>query len=143
MKLVDLNLLLYAYNADADKHAPARAWLQSALVDEEPLGLSWAVLLGFLRISTNVRIQAPGLTMPEARSVVNELLSAPSTVVLQPGASHWTELEDLLEEGGVTAAMVTDAHLAALAVEHQATVYTTDADFLRFQSVRSVNPIAE
>jgi hypothetical protein len=141
VKLVDLNLLLYAVNLDAPKHAASRAWLEEVLSGDEPIGLSWPVLLGFLRISTHVRILPNPLTTEQALAVVDGWLAQPAVRVLPAGPEHWRILRDLLVESGTAGNLTTDAHLAALAIENGAELCSTDRDFGRFPKLRWVNPL--
>ena len=141
MKLLDLNLLLYAVNADAAHHRSAKRWLEAALADDEPVALPWVVLLGFLRIATNHHILAQPLTVEQALAVVDGWLSQPGVRVLPPGEEHWRVLKTLLAETGTAGNLTTDAHLAALAIEHGATLFSTDTDFQRFTKLRWVNPL--
>jgi toxin-antitoxin system PIN domain toxin len=142
MKVLDLNLLLYAVNTASDHHPVARRWVESAFAGEEPLALSWIVVLGFLRIATNPRIQARPLSVTQAMAVVDGWLSQPNVRLLPPGEEHWGLLKTLLSETGTAGNLTTDAHLAALAIENGATLYSTDADFQRFARLRWINPLS-
>ena len=141
MILVDANLLLYAYNQDAPHHEAARAWLEAAVSTPTPFGLSWQTIMAFLRISTNRRAFPQPLGIQEATAIVNEWLERPSVTVLQPGTRHWSVLVEMLHVGQASGPLAMDAHLAALAVEHGATLYTTDRDFARFAGLNVVNPL--
>lgn len=141
MKVVDLNLLLYAVNADAPEHASARAWWESALNGEEQVGLAWAVVLGFLRLSTRRGVLPRPVTPAQALDVVGEWVAHPLVTLLNPGDGHWEILRGLLDAAGTGGNLTTDAHLAALALEYDAALYSTDRDFARFRSLRLVNPI--
>lgn len=142
MKVVDLNLLLYAVNRDSPRHTDARAWLEATLSGEETVALPWVVLLGFIRIATSRRILPNPITIDEAISVVDGWLAQPPVVALSPGDEHWAILSGLLTEAGSAGNLATDAHLAALALEHGAELCSTDADFARFPRLRWVNPLA-
>jgi uncharacterized protein len=141
MKVLDLNLLLYAVNAASDRHRAAKLWLESALAGEEPVAMSWIVVMGFLRIATNQRIQARPLSVLQAIAVVDGWLAQPAVRVLSPGDEHWLILKSLLAESGSAGNLTTDAHLAALAIENGATLYSTDTDFQRFERLRWENPL--
>lgn len=143
MKVVDLNLLLYAVNRDSHLHAPAKAWLERTLNDEEPVALPWAVLLGFLRLATSARVFPQPLPPDQALAVVDGWLARPLVVALAPGEEHWRILRDLLTRSGTAGNLTTDAHLAALAIEHAAELCSTDGDFARFPQLRWMNPLAE
>jgi hypothetical protein len=141
MKLVDANVLLYAYNSSAPGHEEAKGWLEAALSSEEAVAFSWDSLLAFLRIATNAKLHASPMVMEEAIEIVDEWLARPNAVLIQPTGMHWPTLTKLLRETGVTGPLVTDAHVAALALEHDATVYSRDSDFRRFRGLQWVNPL--
>lgn len=121
-------------------HVPARAWLESALSGDESVGLPWVVILAFLRIATNPRAVERPLSIERACETVDELLDCPPVHVLQPGPGHWSEVRRLLLEVGAAGNLVTDAHLAALAIEHGAILTSYDADFARFEHLRWERP---
>lgn len=141
MKLLDLNLLLYAVNSDSVHHRAAKRWLETTLNDDEPVALPWAVLLGFVRIATNKRILPRPLSTAQATAVVDGWLAQTAVRVLAPGEEHWRILKALLAETGTAGNLTTDAHLAALAIENGATLYSTDTDFQRFPRLRWINPL--
>ena len=142
MIVVDLNLLLYAVNVDADRHEAARRWWEEALAGEVPLGLPWVVILGFLRISTNRRIFPRPLSVEDAVGVVEGWLDRPGVRCLEPTERHWPILRRLLGTLGAAGNLTTDAHLAALALENGATLCSTDNDFARFPELRWRDPLA-
>jgi len=141
VKIVDLNLLLYAVNRDSVQHASAKVWLERTLTNSEPLALPWVVVLGFLRLATSARVFRKPLSPAAAAEVVDGWLAAPAVVALSPGDEHWRILRGLLTEAGTAGNLTTDAHLAALAIEHGAELCSTDADFARFRALRWVNPL--
>lgn len=143
MKVLDVNLLLYAVNADGPHHAAAKSWLEDVLSGSETVALPWLVVLGFLRLATNPRVFAKPLDPAQALEVVDGWLSRPPVERLNPGDEHWDVLEDLLEEAGTAGNLTSDAHLAALAIEHGAELHSTDTDFARFTRLRWVNLLAE
>ena len=142
MKLVDINLLIYAINHDTPHHQKAKKWLEKSLSEDEPLGFAWIVILGFLRIVTNGRIMPRPLLSDTAAGIIDEWLGQPPAVLVIPTEKHWSILEELILHLGTAANLTTDAHLAALAIEHGARLYSTDNDFSRFPNVRWTNPIA-
>jgi toxin-antitoxin system PIN domain toxin len=142
MKALDTNLLVYAYVPALPQHPAARRWLEETLGGDEAVGLGWPAILGFVRIVTNPRVFRVPLTMERAVAIVDEWLQQPSVELISPTPRHWTALRQMLVAGQASGAMVSDAHLAALALEHGAVVYTTDRDFLRFPGVQAVNPLA-
>jgi toxin-antitoxin system PIN domain toxin len=141
VKLLDANILLHAYNPDFPDHSMARAWLEAALSGQEPVALAWTTILAFLRICTNPRAFKSPLSPAEAGSVVSRWLERSQVTILQPGPRHWEILRPLLSTAQARADLVTDAHLAALALEHGAVVCTNDRDFARFQRVRTLDPL--
>ena len=143
MILIDANLLLYAYDTSAESHRRAKEWLGQALSKPEPVGLSWLTILAFLRISTDRRIFLRPLSIKEALNIVSEWLSSSTVHVLSPTDRHFEILKSLLAAGQAVGPLVMDGHLAALAIEHGAVVYTTDRDFARFPGLKFLNPLEE
>ncbi len=141
MNLVDANVLLYAVNADAGHHTSAKRWLDDALNGSSTVGLPWISLLAFLRLSTKVALFPAPLTVAHALSIVDTWTGAPSAMVVHPTPKHFELLRGFLVGAGTGGNLVSDAHLAALAVEHRATLITYDADFTRFPGVRSERPL--
>jgi toxin-antitoxin system PIN domain toxin len=139
--LVDANLLIYAYNETALQHAAAKRWLSHVLSAPAPLYLPWTSIQAFLRIITNERLFDPPLTPEQATNAVDSWLGAPNIHIIEPGLLYWTILRDLILKHDVRGSLVSDAHLAALAIEHDATLYTADSDFRRFSGLRVINPL--
>jgi toxin-antitoxin system PIN domain toxin len=130
--LVDANVLLHAVNQRAREHGAANAWLQRALAQGEAVAFAWTVLLAFLRLSTHPSVFPRPLSPAHAAGVVETWLDAPPAVTLEPTRQHLHLLRGLLERAGTAGNLVGDAHLAALALEHGATVISFDRDFERF-----------
>ena len=141
MILVDANLLLHAYDPSSPRHVAARNWFEATLSKPEPVGLAWITLLAFVRIGTNPRPLEHPLTIAEAGTIVSEWLEHPNVTLLNPGERHWPILRDLMTRGQARGPLVTDAHLAALAIEHGAELATTDRDFARFPGLKFFNPL--
>lgn len=141
MVLVDVNLLVHAVNADSPHHAAARAWLDNLLQGAGPVALPWAVLTGFVRITTHPRILPHPLPLDEALKVMNQWLALPSVTVPHPTSRHAQEFEAACRGAAATGNLVTDAHLAALATEHGAELASCDADFAKFPGLRWFNPL--
>lgn len=141
MILADANLLVYALHADMPNHAAAKAWFEQSLDGEEPLALCWLVIVAVIRLSTNTRLFPAALGVEEAVAVVEAWLDHPGVVLVEPGPGHWGILRDLLRDVGVAGNLTSDAHLAALAIEHDAQVHSCDADFRRFPGLRFRNPL--
>jgi uncharacterized protein len=142
MILIDANLLLYAYDSASSNHDAARHWIEEVFSGYEPVRLAWVTVLAFIRISTNVRLQPRVFTPKEAISIVDQWLALPNFALLAPGDQHWKILAHLLPEAQARGPLVMDAHLAALAIEHGATLYSNDRDFTRFPGLKHVNPLA-
>lgn len=142
MILVDVNILVYSVNRDAPRHERAREWWDDRLSGVKPVCLAWVSLLGFARITTNPRIVPRALTIEEAGGYISSWLEQPCLLVLEPLEGHWRRVEELLRLAGTAANLTTDAHLAALAMEHGCEVCSTDVDFARFPGVRWSNPLA-
>lgn len=142
MILPDVNLLIHAYNSQSPVHAAARAWWEELLNGTTPVGLAWVTLLGFIRIATHRQILTNPMTVSVACGHVRAWLSQPYVSVIDPSARQAEILFGLLESLGTAANLTTDAHLAALAIDHQAELHSTDADFTRFPGLRWSNPLA-
>jgi toxin-antitoxin system PIN domain toxin len=136
MVIIDANVLIYAVNPAGRQHKVARRWLDQALSGTETVGLAWVALLAFIRLTTNPSIFPHPLTAGEAGDQVEQWLQAPAAVVASPTARHVSLLRGLLQEAGTAGNLTTDAHLAALALEHGAEVVSFDRDFARFAGVR-------
>jgi toxin-antitoxin system PIN domain toxin len=136
----DINVLVHAYNLDAREHKSARHWWEGALQSPRPIGMPWATMLGFIRVSTIPRLTRRPLFPREAVANVRTWLSTPNVQIVIPGEAHAEILFSLLDELGTAGNLTTDAHLAALALEYNAEIATTDADFARFRGLRWFNP---
>lgn len=141
MILIDANLLLYAYHPRAAQHEQSRAWLESVLSGPDLVRFSWLTLWAFLRIGTNFRVYEQPLTTGEAEAIVTSWLAQPNAGILEPAERHWQILRGLMREGQAVGALVMDAVLAAIALEHGATLCTTDRDFSRFRELKWMNPL--
>jgi toxin-antitoxin system PIN domain toxin len=141
MRLVDANLLLYAYDPRSTLHTAGREWLESALAGPDLVRFAWLTLWAFLRISTNPRVFEHPLSTGEAESHVSSWLAQPCAGVLDPGERHWEILQALTRGGQASGPLVMDAALAAIAIEHGATLVTTDRDFARFPGLRWEDPL--
>jgi hypothetical protein len=140
--LVDANLLLYAYDASSPVHERARGWFEELLATEDEVGLSLSSLLAFLRIATDPRVFELPLTAAESVDVVTAWLSRPNVGVVEPTRRHFGLLAELAAAGKARGPLLMDAHLAALAIEHGATLCTSDRDFLRFPGLRVEDPLS-
>jgi toxin-antitoxin system PIN domain toxin len=140
VKLIDANILLYAYDSDSQHHAVCRSWLEAAFNSEEIVALPWQTLLAFVRICTNPRATKEPLQSTEACGIVSTWLDQVNVSVIGAGERFWEILKDQILEAQVTGALVTDAALAALALEHGATLCSVDRDFRRFRGLRLIDP---
>jgi uncharacterized protein len=141
--LVDANLLLYAYHPRAEQHEASRAWLEAVLSGPDLVRFAWVTLWAFVRIATNPRVFERPLSTSEAEAAISSWLSQPAAGLLDPGERHWEILCGLVRDGQAAGPLVMDAVLAAIALEHGATVCTTDRDFSRFARLAWMNPLME
>lgn len=142
MILVDANLILYAIDSSSPMHEKAVLWWNRSLSGSSPVCLSWTVILAFIRIATNARIFDKPLSLDQALSYVNDWLAQPCVRIIGPTVSHWEVFQRLLKSGQAVANLTTDAHLAAIAIEHGCTMMSTDSDFMRFKGLKWENPLA-
>ncbi|WP_326546469.1 type II toxin-antitoxin system VapC family toxin [Mycolicibacterium sp. ND9-15] len=140
MKIVDANVLLYAVNTASEHHNASRRWLDDALSGSDIVGLAWTPLLAFVRLATKVGLFPAPLPAPDATRQVIDWCAAPAAQVISPTPRHADILARLVAQTGTGGNLVNDAHLAALALEHRATIVTYDSDFSRFDGVRSRTP---
>ena len=136
MVIVDANVLVDAVNGQLIHHAAARRWLEDALAGRETVGLPWLSLVAFLRLTTNRRIFPTPLSVAESARIIESWLDVEVAVPLEPGPGHIGSVARLLTAAGTAGDLVNDAHLAAMALEHDAEVITYDRDFGRFAGVR-------
>ncbi len=141
MIIPDINLLAYAYNSDAPHHDASRVWWEACLSGHRQVGIPWAVSLGFVRIMTSRVILEDPMTPGDALAHVDSWLQRPQAHPLVPGPRHLEILTEIMRAAGASGRLTTDAHLAALAIETQAELYSNDADFSRFPGLRWINPL--
>lgn len=141
MTLIDLNLLIHIVNVDFPEQPRARAWWEDLLRRGERIGLPWMVIVGFVRITTNPRAMKRPFTLPEALAQVDDWLALPGVVVVHPTGEHARHFAGQCLASGATGNLVSDAHLAALAIEHGCELASNDADYGRFPTLRWVNPL--
>lgn len=142
MILADVNLLIHACDSRSPVHGAARDWWESTLNGPRPVALSWVTIIGYIRMVTNRRIMQAPIGVAEAIADARSWLENPRVQILEPGDRHAEIMFAFLEELGTGGNLTTDAHLAALAVEYQAELASTDTDFGRFPGVRWFNPLA-
>jgi uncharacterized protein len=139
--LPDANLLIYAYARFSAHHARARCWLEAALSGAAPVAPCWPTLLAFLRITTNPKAIEKPLAASDARAIVESWLAQPVAAIVLPTERHFALLCRLITTGQARGPLVSDAHLAALAIEHGSTLVTNDRDFARFPSLKVQYPL--
>jgi toxin-antitoxin system PIN domain toxin len=141
MILVDVNILLYAENRQSMHHEKAREWWDTQLSGTDPVCLCWPVVSGFIRIATNARVFPRPRRLAEAVASVETWFAQPCVRLVRPTEGHWKIFKRLLEEGQAVGNLVSDAHLAAMAIEHGCEFCSSDADFGRFRGLRWKNPL--
>jgi hypothetical protein len=140
--LVDANLLIYAYDPDSPQHDASRRWLEQVLSSGALVRFAWVTIWAFIRLTTSGQVFVQPLSAAEAHAAVMSWLEQPNADVVDPGERHLAILGDLLQRGQAAGALVIDAVLAAIAIEHGATLCTTDRDFSKFDGLDWINPIA-
>lgn len=141
MILIDANVLIYAYDAASRDHKAARRWLATILAGRTPVGFPWISLMAFVRVTTNRRLFGKPYSTDEAFDVVANWLSAPASCVIHPGDGHLELVKQIAKKNKIEGSELTDAHLAAIAVEHGFTLATTDGDFPTFDGLKVFNPL--
>lgn len=136
MKVPDANVLLYAIDPSAHHHERSKDWLEKGLSGSEPVGLAWVTLLSVIRLTTNPAIYDDPLSADGVLDLIDGWLAAPPAIVIDPTIRHPEMLRALLSEAGAAGNLTSDAHLAALAIEHGAALTTFDADFHRFSGLK-------
>jgi len=143
MILPDANILIYAVNTDAPRHMEAKLWLVETLTGVRgTVVISWFTLVAFVRIVTNRKLLGNPFTLDEALEIVRGWLALPGVIVIGPGTDHLTHFEAVCRSVQATGNLITDAHLAALAIEHGCELASCDTDFGKFPGLRWINPLA-
>ncbi len=141
MIVPDINLLVFAHNAAAPWHSEARRWWENLLTEEQPVGVPWAVAIGFIRLVTHPSVLTNPLPPDAALARVERWFDQPYVVPLDPGPRHLSIVRALFTATGVAGRLTTDSHLAAIAIEHQCELHSNDSDFERFPGLRWHNPL--
>ena len=141
MIIPDLNLVLYAHVSIDERHATARNWWDELVSGTETVGIPLAVAVGFIRLATSSIVVSPPLPSGEAIAMVQRWFEHPHFVQIDSGANHFTNMERCLAAAGRSGKLVTDAHLAALDLDHDAEIHSADRDFGLFPNVRWHNPM--
>jgi toxin-antitoxin system PIN domain toxin len=137
----DANLLIYAYDPASPIHRASRRWVEGLLSSPEAVGIPVLSIHAFLRFSTDARIVPSPRTFARAAEIVDSWLALPHVRILHPGDRHWILLQNLAGPVRLSGGQITDAAIAAIAMEYGAVVYTNDRDFARFPGLRWVNPL--
>lgn len=140
MQLADVNVLVYAFRKDSPDHADHRRWLDDMVTSREPFAVSESVLASVLRLVTNPRVFKVVTPLAEALAFADAILAQPRAVIVRPGADHWSIFTELCRSADARGNLVTDAWLAALAIEHGCEFITADRDFARFEGLRWRHP---
>jgi hypothetical protein len=143
VKIIDVNLLIYAVNRDSARHTMAKDWLEKSLSDIEPIGFSWLVILAFIRLTSKPGLFSKPLSPERAFGLMEEWLEQPASKVVQAGPRHFSILRGLIAPLGTAGNLTSDAHLAALAIEQNAQLCSCDHDFARFPGLRWTNPLTK
>lgn len=141
MILPDVHVLVYAFRADAPRHAAYRGWLRQQIDGSQAFGLSELVLSGVIRILTHPRVFTPATPLEHSLGFVKALRAQPNAVIVAPGPRHWEIFEHLCSAVDVKGNLVADAYHAALAIEHGSEWITTDGDYARFPGLRWRHPL--
>jgi hypothetical protein len=141
MIVLDVNLLIYAYDTTCNEHRKAQAWVEDVFSGNEPIGLPWQTISAFLRVLTYSETYGEHFAMERIIAIVDDWLALPHVRTLAPGEGHWKLFREMLVMGDVRGKLTTDAALAALTIEYGGVLYTNDRDFARFPGLRWVNPL--
>ena len=141
MIIPDINLLIYAHDREAPLHQPSAQWWSNLMDNDAAVALPWAVILGFVRLTTARSVAKLPLEPSQSIEIVESWLDQPNVEILEPGPRHLAILRQLLVAIGVAGNLTTDAHLAALAIENQCELHSNDRDFGRFPGLRWHNPV--
>jgi toxin-antitoxin system PIN domain toxin len=142
MRVADINLLVYAHRREAPQHEASRQWLLEARTGEERLGLADVVMAGYLRVVTNGRVFRDPTPFDQAVRFLDAVLAGSAVRRIAPGERHWALFLDLCRRGDAKGNLISDAWLAAIAIEQGATLVTADRDFRRFSGLRLEDPLA-
>jgi len=138
----DLNLLLYAHNTAFEHHYRCAVWLEALMSGNQKVCFSWHTILGFIRLATTPRVFPNPYSSKEALQITGEFLGSPNAVLISPGARHFDIMSDLIIRCGISGAKISDAHIAALAIEHGVILASADRDFRVFDGFQLINPLA-
>jgi toxin-antitoxin system PIN domain toxin len=140
MLLPDVNIFVYAQREEMPTHAWAKTWLESALNSAELVGVFDPILASFLRITTNRRIFKTPTPLPLALSFVETIRAAPMARPLVEVANHWEIFARICRQINAVGDDIPDAYIAALAIQHDCELISSDQGFARFEGLRWRNP---
>lgn len=141
MIVPDLNLIVFAYSPASPFHSGAIKWWERLLNGSEMVGIPWLVSTGFIRLTTHPKVFSTPLSVDSATEIVSTWYVQPNVRALEPGSRHLTLLSSLLHQVQVGGKLVSDAHLAAIAIEHRAVLHSHDRDFERFSGLQLHDPL--
>ncbi|UYM04189.1 type II toxin-antitoxin system VapC family toxin [Solicola gregarius] len=141
MRLLDVNVLVNAHREDAPDHVDHHNWLAEALAGGEPIGITTQVLAGFVRVVTHRRVFDPPTPLPVALEFASRLRAHPGCVPIEPGRRHWEVFAGLCQQSDARGNLITDAQLAATAIESGCELVSSDRDFARFPGLRWRRPL--
>ena len=141
MRLIDVNVLVYAFREDAPDHDRYRTWLHDVVNSDEAFAVSDPILASFLRVVTHRAVFSPATPLPAALRFANTLRSQLNAVPIGPGARHWDIFTRLCETVSARGNLIPDAFNAALAIESGCEFVTTDGDYARFPGLRWRHPL--
>jgi toxin-antitoxin system PIN domain toxin len=141
MLLLDANVLIYAFRRDLPQHTTAKRWLETKLSADEPLELLVLSELAFLRITTNRRAFAQPSRFEEALRFLEAVRSCPIVSELHPGPEHRSIFVRVARDYHLTGNDVSDAFVAAAAIEAGAILASADRGFARFRGLRWIDPL--
>ena len=143
MILPDANLILYAFIKDFPQHQKSKIWFEDTLSAGEEIGLSWQTITAFVRIGTNPKLFSKPMNIQQVENTLGKLLAQKNVKLVSPTSKHWQISTKLLKETKANGDLVMDAHLASLAIEHDARLASTDSDFKLFSDLEYFNPLTE
>lgn len=141
MRLVDVNVLVYAHRRDSPDHPRYKRWLEAMINSKEAYAISELVLSGFVRVVTHPRVFQLPTTLPEALAFCQQIREPANAIVIGPGPRHWDIFTGLCEAAGARGNLIPDAYLAAIAIESGSDWISTDRDFSRFNGLRWSHPL--
>jgi toxin-antitoxin system PIN domain toxin len=141
MIVPDVNLLVYAYNCDAPRHSAAKKWWEDQMSGFREIGIPWVVAMGFLRLMTNPKVMERPMSALEALAGIRSWMERPMVRIIVPGPRHIEILNQFAEQRLLSSALITDSHIAAIVIEHNAELHSNDRDFHRFPGLRLRNPL--